>query len=461
MIERFDAWWLPDDPAELTFESIAVGDVECRYPIPTPALVESTIRSLRRAARALVERPVNEIVEAIDKAAARLLDREDPIRIEAEGVLAATTGYSPAMTTLILDRMAADWRADPIRRLLHAELGDPAVLDRFAAVDPRRRVRAYGPRLAFHVFAGNVPGVAVTSLIRSMLAKTPSLGKLASGQPVLPVLFARALDSVDPALARALAITYWPGGSSDAEWRVLEAADLVVVYGGPDAVSSFRSRVPPHHRLLLHGPRFSVGLIARDQAASDPTLPDRVARAVATFDQHGCVSPQSIWVEDTGGALVEEFGEKLADSFRRLEDELPRGRISPQEAASIQMERGAAELRGHSRYVRIFAPTGTEWTVVLDHEPAFRPSCLNRFIHLHPIGSLEEGPDILAPGGHHLQSVAVAATPERTTALAHDLARIGATRITSFDRIPFPPPEWHHDGRGPLRELLRWVDLEQ
>jgi hypothetical protein len=26
--------------------------------------------------------------------------------------------------------------------------------------------------------------------------------------------------------------------------------------------------------------------------------------------------------------------------------------------------------------------------------------------------------------------------------------------------MPWPPPEWHHDGASPLRELVRWVDLE-
>lgn len=469
-MEPFDAFWLPEGTAGLALETLQVGELECRYPVPAPELVESTVRSLRRAGRALARRDTSGIVTAVDAAAARLGDPGDPLRQEAERLLTAATGYSPAMTALVLDRMTADWRAPATWRLLRSELGDPRVLDGFVPqgeggpdterAQEVRRVRAYGPRLAFHVFAGNVPGVAVTSLIRSLLVKAPSLGKLASGEPILPVLFARALDSVDPELARALAVTYWPGGSSDAEWRLLESADMVVVYGGPDAAASYRSRIPQEHRLLLHGPRFSAGLIARDALIDDPGLAERVARAIAVFDQHGCVSPHAIWVEDPARNRIDSFVEALAESFERLETELPRGRITPAEASTIQQERGAAELRGHAGTVRVLSGAGTTWTVVLDREPAFRVSCLNRFVHVHPIDSLDEAPHLLAPAGHQLQSVAVAAGPDRRLLLADALARIGATRITTFDRIPWPPPHWHHDGRGPLTELLRWVDLE-
>lgn len=460
MSDRFDAWWLPDAPSGLAFETVQAGTVQCRYPVPTPALLEGTLCSLRNAGRALGQRPTAEIVAAIDAAAGRLLDPKDPIRKEADRLLPAATGYSEAMASLVIERMAADWRAGPTRRLLHAELGDPAVLDAFTPAGEDRQTRAYGPRLTFHVFAGNVPGVAVTSLVRTLLVKSPSIGKLASGQPILPVLFARALDSIDPDIARALAITYWPGGTSDAERPLIEAADAVVVYGGAEAVGAIRSKAPHHPRVLTHGPRFSVGMVAREALADDPSLPAQVAGAVAAFDQHGCVSPHAIWVEDADGSGVERFADAVAEALQHLETALPRGRVTPPEAARIQQERGAAALRTHDGSTRVLASDGTDWTVVLDRDPAFRPSCLNRFLRIHPVPGLDRAIEALAPAGDQLQSVAIAAPAPRRADLAHDLARIGATRIASFDRIAWPPPEWHHDGRGPLRELLRWVDLE-
>ncbi|MEJ2502743.1 MAG: acyl-CoA reductase, partial [Gemmatimonadota bacterium] len=214
MSAAFDAWWLPAGTEDAEIQTLEVGDLECRYPAPTPTLIEASVRTLRDAGRELAERPVDDVVATIDRVAARLRDPGHPVGAEAERLVTAATGYHPAMTRLVLDRMSADWAAGPTRRLLRSELGDPAVLDRFVPAPGNRRRRAYGPQLAFHVFAGNVPGVAVTSLVRSLLVKGPVLGKLAAGQPVLPVLFARAVHAVDPALARALAVTYWPGGAA-------------------------------------------------------------------------------------------------------------------------------------------------------------------------------------------------------------------------------------------------------
>jgi hypothetical protein len=278
---------------------------------------------------------------------------------------------------------------------------------------------------------------------------------------VLPVLFARAVTGVDPEVGRALAVTYWPGGSEDAEWRALEAADSVIVYGGQEAVASYAGRVNEGTRLVAHGPRLSVGLVAREALAQPTALARSVARAVAVFDQHGCVSPHSVWVEE-GTLAAADFAEELADALEAVELELPRGRIGPAEASAIQQERAAAEIKGHGTETgtRVLTGTGTRWTVIYDDEPAFRPSCLNRLVRVHPIPRLEEAVDLLAPAARHLQSVAIAAPADRRLALADRLARVGATRITTFDRLPWPSPEWHHDGRSPLRELVRWVDLE-
>jgi hypothetical protein len=155
-----------DHPSVTTW---SYGRGEAAFEVRVPRL---TAAQLRRQVEALVaardahlaRRPVARVVEVIDAVAARLLDPADPLRRAAERALPAVTGYSPAMIRLVLDRMAADWRSAPLRELLRAEFGDPRVLDGFVPAPRRDGLRAaYGPRLAAHVFSGNVPGVAVTS----------------------------------------------------------------------------------------------------------------------------------------------------------------------------------------------------------------------------------------------------------------------------------------------------------
>ncbi len=458
-----DAFHLPGlaeaDVASWDVREYGDGAVRLRFPVMEPATLGGVLDTLARArAEHLADRPVAEIVAVVDAVARRFLDPADPVRRLAEDALPAVTGYSPPMARLILDRMAADWSADALERLLHEELGDPAVLDGF-----REGRRALGPELAFHIFAGNVPGVAVTSLVRALLVKAASLGKTGSGDPLLPVLFARALAEVDPGLGACVAVTYWPGGSAGIEGVVFERADTVVVYGGEAVVESVRARAHPGARLVEHGPKLSFAIVAREALEAtqrDATAAD-TARAVATFDQQGCVSPHVVYVEDGGATTPRDFAAALAGALAALEAELPRGRITPAEAAAIHQLRGAAEFAGLAgRGVELFASDGTEYTVVYDPDPTFEASCLNRVVRVKPIGSLDDVAGLVRPYARYLQTVGIAAPAGRRRVVAERLARAGATRMTDLERMPWPPPTWHHDGRGPLLELIRWVDLE-
>ena len=55
-------------------------------------------------------------------------------------------------------------------------------------------------------------------------------------------------------------------------------------------------------------------------------------------------------------------------------------------------------------------------------------------------------------------TVGMAGLGTRARALGDQLARLGVSRIVAFEDMPFPPPWWNHDGRGPLSVLLRWTD---
>ncbi|MBI4544060.1 MAG: acyl-CoA reductase [Gemmatimonadetes bacterium] len=448
------------------WQILEFGGVPLRTPVLDASAMARLIEKLRRArARFLAELPVAEIVRAVDAAAALLSRPGDPRRALAEQAMPAVTGYSPAMLRLVLDRALEDWRAPALEALLRNELGDAALLDGFRPrPHGRGAARALGPELAFHIFAGNVPGVAVTALIRCLLVKAAILGKTASGEPLLPVLFARALEDVAPRLAQCLAVTYWPGGAAEGEAEALRAADTVIVYGAADAVAAVRRQIAPPTSLVIHGPRFSFGVVGRT-ALAEPALgrvAAQAAAAVAAFDQQGCVSPHLLYVEQGGQHSPEQFAARLALELGTLERELPRGRLSAAEAAQIHEIRATAEFRALAgQDIRIEASPGTEYTVLYEADPNFAPSCLNRLVRVKPVAAAEEVVPLVRPYAAFLQTVGVAGLePQQRQALAEQLGRLGASRVTGLAQMPWPPPEWHHDGHEPLRELVRWIDLE-
>lgn len=433
---------------------------ELRVPRVTPALLREQVRALGEARdRALADRPVAEIVAVIDRVAARLLDPADPLRVTAERALPAITHYSPPMIRRVLDRMAADWRADQLRELLAAEVGDAGVLDGWVRAE-HGRVMAVGPRLAAHVFSGNVPGVAVTSLVRALLAKSASLGKTATGEPLLPALFARGVAEEDAGLGACLAVTWWAGGDHELERAALEHADAVIVYGGRGAVDAIRAQTPAAARFLGYGPKLSFGVVARSGLAAETA--EEVARAAAldasTFDQQGCVSPHVFYLEEGGEVSPTEWAALLAREMEAVERELPRGALSPGEASAIRQARGEAEFLPDGEMYA--SAKGTAWTVIYDPEPAFEASCLNRVVRVKPVASLTDVPALVAQYGEVLQTVGIAADAGAAAELAAALGRLGASRVCPIGEMAWPPPWWHHDGMPPLRALLRWCDWE-
>ena len=467
MSQTFDAFHLPgleiSDPPSAWAE-LSAGETVLRYPVLTARQVHTLAAALRAArVRTLAERPVRDVIRSID-AATRLLVDPGGLRSLALTLLPRVTRMSEPMVALILDRMAGDWRADALERLIAIELGSAAALDGFESQSlAGRAARALGPRLALNVFAGNVPGVAVTAIVRCLLVKAAVIGKTAADDPVLPVLFARALNQVDPALAACVATTYWPGGSGEAEDAAIEEADTIVVYGGGETVRSIRERAGGGTRIIEHGPRMSLGFVAREvlRAETAPALARDIARAAATFDQHGCVSLHGAFVERGGEVAPRQLASMVFEELRDLHETLPAGRLLPGEAAALQAERGRTEFEDMAHDGVLFATPDTRATVAYSERPHATPSCLDRFVRVSAVDELASAIEALIPFYDVLQTAGLAAPPDRTRHLASALGGAGFTRVTGFQAMPWPPAHWHHDGGSPLLELVRWVDLEQ
>ncbi len=449
-----DGFFLPglDESAVIEWGYLETSGLRVRYPMLSADQVEAVWRTiLGHRNRMLINTPVARIVTAVDAAAHKLYLQRD----EATRLVAFATGYSQAVVAETLANMLADWSAASLHTMLAAELGDARVLDQPLPVAhiAGKRSAAFGFDRTFQVFSGNVPGVAVTSLIRSLLVKSATLGKTASGEPVLPALFARALHDVAPDIASCLAVTYWPRDATEIQRVALRDADSIVVYGSAEAVAAVTQAAGANKHVVIHGPRLSFGIVGPD--STDKT-PRDVARAVAAYDQQGCVSPHVVYVIGDP-ARARAFARDVAMQLKAINVDLPRGVVSAEEAVAIRNARTAAEFADDAE---LFGEENGGFSVIYEGSPDFKLSCLNRVLFVKPLpGPLEVIP--LLPRADLLQSAGVEGLPDETKdKLARALGLCGVSRITSFERLPWPPMHWHHDGSSPLRELLRWQDIE-
>ncbi len=440
---------------------------------PAPEQLGALAARLAQSATALRQIPIATIVAAIDRVARRWLDPALPERQVLVAHLSGINGYSAAMLQHTLGRMAVDWRAEALWARLQAEFGDPALLDDWrpypsradSAADqspPTTLTRAWGPRLTLHICAGNVPGVAIQSLIDALLVKSPSLVKPASGEPLWAALWVQMLIVELPELAASLAVVWWPGGDVEREAAVLAQAEAVIANAGNQAIADLRRRLPGHVRLLDYGSRISFALIAAGMLTPEqlPALARGLAYDVALFEQSGCVSPQMLFLESPAEADALALAQALDRAFANLDRELPH-LVSAASATTIRRLRDEYEWRilaGHP--AALFGPPDGRWMILIDQTAQFGPSSAARTIIVRPLASLADLPLLLAPLSLFLQSAALAAPPERYREIATLLASAGITRLTQVGQQGWPGPLWHHDGRDPLRSLVRWSDIE-
>jgi hypothetical protein len=346
----------------------------------------------------------------------------DPLSVERRDLdprLAAACGLSPAGVAAGLEAVLWGVRGEPARRLLSAAQG--------AAPSPRG--------LTLVVLAANLPGLAVQPLLRGLARGDSVLLKSARSEPWFAPAFVAALTAVEAALGDCVAALAWPGGDVEIETPLAEIAHRVEVFGGQDAVESWRRRAGD--RLLAYGPRSSIAVVARgaDLAAAAAGL----ARDIALFDQRGCLSPQAIFVEGDANRLAAE----LAAALGTIAREIPAGPALAPELAAVQQVRAEAEMRG------LTAPAMPieEGTVIVETRAALEASPGRRTVRLYPLDSLAALPSALVPWRGRIQGAALGGEPGDEIRRA--LRELGVTRLAPAGELQRPEADWDGADRAP------------
>ncbi len=483
--QTLDGWsWPPGVPPPVALAETRAGAATIRYPDARAGTADTLLDALRAGSRALAAVPVREVAAALGAAAVRMTERLD----DNLAAVAANAGLSPESTRAALAGMADSWTPSALAKLVREEFPAPEALDGFVP-SGSRSIRAAGHPLALHLGSGSVPGVTATSLIRALLVKSAVLVKPGAGDVALTVRFAKLARAAHPALASAIAVQYWPGGHRDWDgWEraMFREVGQVVVYGSDEAIESVRARTPARTNLVEHPHRIGVAIVDPARASASA---ETAAKAVALFDQRGCVNPQLFFLLAAPAEATRWCGE-LAGELEKLSRTLPPAAPTSGEASAVHQTRGRLALKAAAgEAVRLWSPAHGEslsrtgppahvgapapaeppealgWTVALARVEDFVPGGA-RTAWVVPasgpeacLAGLATLLDVLPTAGV-LQTVGVAG-PSLGDAFAEALFDLGVARMVPLDRMPFPEAEWLHDGRRPLGELVRWGERRE
>jgi hypothetical protein len=469
MMER--AGYLPGlDPEDVEWQTLTFDRADAPLEIAVPVLSDAQMQNLAARVRVasrerLKPLPVAQITDIIDRAIARLLDRTDPYRRKMEELLPVITGYDSEMVRLGLTEYLKTFRKPQLTRFLAEDFTNPGSLDDFQPLAKGGFARAFGPDILVHIWAGNVPGLPLWSLISGLLVKAGNIGKVPSAEPLFASLFARLLAETAPELADCFAIVWWKGGDSAREAVLLKEADTVLAYGGNGSLEAIRDRLPVTTRYLAHGHKVSFGMVSKDALDTRKAweTAHQAAYDVVRYDQQGCYSPHLFFVERGGKVSPQEFSHYVAHELASFEKKFPRRALTIPEAGDVAAWRHAEEMKSLSQPGReIMSDPAGAWSVSYSEDTDdLTPSGLNRTIKIVAVDALADTAPRIAPYKALLQTVGIAATPEELFRLAGILGEVGITRISALGKMTAPEAGWHHDGRFNLLDLVTLTEIEQ
>ncbi|MBB6563194.1 hypothetical protein HNP48_005913 [Acidovorax soli] len=473
-IPRIQAGYLPGlAAAEVEWQVLRFAQsgqaLEVEVPVLSAAQMDALAARVRQAsALHLKTMPVSEIIAVIDQAIARLLDRSDPCRQQAEAFLPLVSGYDQDMVRLGLTGFFKTFRAAQLRRFVAEDFANPQVLDGFQPTPKGGAVRAFGPDLLVHNWAGNVPALALWSLVCGLLVKAGNIGKLPSAEPLFAGWFARLLAEVHPPIADCFAVVWWRGAGDEGASALYAQADTVLAYGGNEALDAIRRRLPVTTRFLPHGHKLGFGVVSASALDTQkaPALARLAAWDVMRYDQQGCYSPHVFYVQRGGAVSPRVFANYLAGELANLQRRFPRRPLDVEDSTAVARWQQGVEWKALSASSaesadQLIGSPQAAWSVAYSEtHQALAPTATQRTIQVVAVDALDEVVPLVAPHSRFLQTAGVAAAPEELFRLAGLLGAAGVTRISAIGSMSMPEAGWHHDGRFNLLDLVRMVEIE-
>lgn len=404
--------------------------------------------------------PLVEIVDLLVATGQRMSRDPDGILAEACEQMKRSSPLEGGILERDYASLGALFDRASIEAQVNNELGGPEVLDGWKEVvtghGQTARVRAFPPRLV-HILAGNAPGVAVVSIVRSALTKGVNLLKLPSNDLFTATAMLRTMAKVAPGhpVVRSFSAVYWRGGDSAVESHLLRPQffDKLVAWGGEAALRSAKKYVGPGFELVAFDPKTSISFIGHEAFATEATLAEvaRLAGDDATpYNQGACVSSRIQYVEGTP--------EQIDRYCALLQQQLGVQRAT----CSAVGQPVTGELREQIEVLSDLEPDYRVWgkfdgkgLVIRSDAPVdFYPD--RKVVNVVPVKSLREAVKFATVA---TQTVGIYPA-SRKSELRDALASAGVQRVVTLGKALGPGPGLPHDGFYPLHRFVRWVNDE-
>lgn len=419
-----------------------------------PKITKENIEAIRMSSNnELKALDIDEITIFLQKVARKWMEPDYELKKKAIEYSAAITGYDPCFVErdfTIISQFMID-RGEMYDQI-EAELGNYRILDEWIPkheclvhAEPRGKI--------LHVMVGNVPIASVFTVIRGILSKNINIAKLPSRDLVTCLFFALSFFDVDPMhpITKATNVIYWTGGDEKIENEIFSMSDVVCVWGGNEAVSRIKPKVPYGAEYIEFGPKRSLSIIDLSKEQDIDKTACRMACEMSMYNQEACFCPLELYVK---GGLKKDFLNSLVKWLTINSKRWPKGWVKDDINAHILITKLSEQFKGN----RVIAGDNNEWTIVISKLPKENiEHPLSRTLFIYEIDEIE---DVIPYISRNNQSIGVFPW-NISQKYGHDLLSAGADRMCELGTHAIFRTGFPHDSIYPLARMVRWLNIER
>lgn len=365
-------------------------------------------------------------------------------------------------------------KKDNLEKILKVNLKNKIYLDNFLPLDKEDNdlenivsnnlMKAQQRGIVCHWIAGNVPTLAMFSLVQSILTKNSNLVRIPKDSVENVIKILSALKDIvveynrkkynSNIILNNTSIVYFNSKDKEANLNMSYIADIRIIWGGQEAIDSI-SRLDKKSTCkdIIFGPKYSFALFDKSTIESNELdyYIRHLVSDIISFEQKACSSPQVLFVEKSKYEL-KEIAKHIGNAFDKASKRLNSINIDEYTASNIINKRGEYGLSLDKDFL---CSKDIKWTILIDNNLQLEEPIQGRTLFLKEVESLFDVVPLITP---KVQTVGIASNDrEKTIKLATNLTKSGVDRVTTVGSMNLYDSPW--DGILLISELVRWCTL--
>ncbi|WP_440951405.1 acyl-CoA reductase [Methanosphaerula subterraneus] len=356
-------------------------------------------------------------------------------------------------------------RRENLERICRINYTDLSYLDKFKDSENYYELNAQPRGIVCQWVSGEIPTLAVLSLVLSILSKNGSVVKIAEGNKKIMLSILKYLNDIvverdgvvhsGKEIIRSVAIVSFEGRDPELSKQFSLIADVKIVFGGSEAIKVITSLPQKEScEIIVFGPKYSFGAFDRDFIESDyfDRAIDNAVKDIVIFNQMACSSPHVFFFEKSKFTL-KEIAVKMKSSFEKLPSKLIFQTLPNDTATNIINIRAIYLLSNNKEIIQ---SNDLSWTILLDDNIRLEDPIQGKCVFIKEVDKIDDTLDLIT---RKIQALGLCVLNEdKKKKFAREAAYRGVDRIISPGKMHDFDQPW--DGILSLNRLVRWVILK-